>query len=147
MRLSRALQIRNRTVSDIAVPLSDVRAVPVTADGEGATVAAIRQAVIEAGHSRFPVVDSDGRFVGYVHIKDVLPAVDDPDAVVDRSTIRPLPEVPDTLPLPDALSRLKRANAHLALVTDRNGKVVAIVALDGLVDDLVGTVRDGTHRA
>jgi magnesium and cobalt exporter, CNNM family len=146
MRLSRALQICNRTVSDVAVPLSDVRVVPVTADGEGATVAAIQQAVVEAGHSRFPVVDSDGRFVGYVHIKDVLPAVDDPEAVVDRSTIRPLPEVPDTLPLPDALSRLKRANAHLALVTDRNGEVVAIVALDGLVEDLVGTARDGTHR-
>jgi CBS domain containing-hemolysin-like protein len=146
MRVSRALQICDRTVSDVAVPLSEVRAVPLTADGEGATVAAIQQAVVEAGHSRFPVVDSDGQFVGYVHIKDVLPAVDDPDAVVDRSTIRPLPEVSDTLPLPDALSRLKRSNAHLARVTNRGGSVVAIVALDGLVEDLVGTARDGTDR-
>jgi len=145
-RLSRALQIRNRVVCDVAIPLNEVRAVKIAADSDGPTVEAIKQALGETGYSRFPVVDSDGRFVGYVHIKDVLPAVDDPEAVVDRSTIRPLPEVSDAMSLPDALSRLRRNNAHLALVTGRDGSVVAIVALEDLVEDLVGTVRDGTHR-
>jgi CBS domain containing-hemolysin-like protein len=146
MRLSRALQIRNRVVSDVAIPLDQVRVVEIAAGSDGPTVEAIKQALAETGYSRFPVVDSRGRFVGYVHIKDVLPAVDDPEAVVDRSTVRPLPEVSDAMPLPDALSRLRRNNAHLALVTDRDGGVVAIVALEDLVEDLVGTVRDGTHR-
>ena len=146
MRLSRALQIRNRVVCDVAIPLNVVRVVKIGADSDGPTVEAIKQALAETGYSRFPVVDSDGRFVGYVHIKDVLPAVDDPEAVVDRSTIRPLPEVSDSMSLPDALSRLRRNNAHLALVTGRDGSVVAIVALEDLVEDLVGTVRDGTHR-
>ena len=50
------------------------------------------------------------------------------------------------LPLPDALSRLRRSNAHLALVTGDGGRVVAIVPLENLVEDLMGTVRDGTHR-
>src|SRR4030088_3252559 len=44
MRLSRALQIRNRVVSDVAVPLTEVRAVPVAPDGEGPTVGAIQEA-------------------------------------------------------------------------------------------------------
>src|SRR6476660_892249 len=81
-RLSRALRIRNRVVADVAMPLSDVHAVPAAADEYGPTVAAIQRALAETGYSRFPVVDSWGRFIGYVHIKDVLPAVDDPDAVV-----------------------------------------------------------------
>jgi CBS domain containing-hemolysin-like protein len=50
------------------------------------------------------------------------------------------------MPLPDALTRLRRNNSHLALVTGPDGAVVAIVALEDLVEDLVGTVRDGTHR-
>jgi CBS domain containing-hemolysin-like protein len=54
--------------------------------------------------------------------------------------------VRDTLPLPDALSRLRRSNSHLALVTSAYGAVVAMVALEDLFEDLVGTVRDGTHR-
>ena len=145
-RLSRALRIRNRVVNDVAVPLSEVHAVRVAASGCGPTVGAIQRALAETGYSRFPVVDLFGLFIGYVHIKDVLPLVDDPDAVVDLAVVRPLPEVPESMPLPDALSRLRRDNSHLALVTDSGGTVSAMVALEDLVEDLVGAVRDGTHR-
>jgi magnesium and cobalt exporter, CNNM family len=144
-RLSRALQIRNRVVADVSVPVADIYAVPAAADGSGPTVAAIQHALAETGYSRFPVVDAGGQITGYVHIKDVLPLVDDPDAVVDASLVRSLPRVLATLPLPDALSRLRRDNSHLALVTT-DERVTAMVALEDLVEDLVGTVRDGTHR-
>jgi CBS domain containing-hemolysin-like protein len=145
-RLSRALRIRNRVVRDVAVPLRGVHAVAVDSAGSGPTVAAIQRALAETGYSRFPVVDPRGRFVGYVHIKDVLPLVDDEDAVVDVTAVRPLPEVPESTPLPDALSLLRRNNSHLALVTGADGGVSAIVALEDLVEDVVGAVRDRTHR-
>ncbi|MBV9318951.1 MAG: CBS domain-containing protein, partial [Mycobacterium sp.] len=57
-----------------------------------------------------------------------------------------LPQVPESMPLAEALSRLRRTKSHLALVTDDDDLVVAMVALEDLVEDLVGTVRDGTHR-
>ncbi|OBF19520.1 hemolysin family protein [Mycobacterium sp. ACS4331] len=145
-RLTRALQIRNRNVADVAVPLREIRAVPVADSGSGPTVAAVERALAETGYSRFPVADSAGVFIGYLHIKDVLALGDDPDAVVDPQAVRPLPRVAATLPLPDALSRMRRINSHLALVTDEGDQVVAMVALEDLVEDLVGTVRDGTHR-
>ena len=68
------------------------------------------------------------------------------DAVLDASMVRSLPRVSESLPLPDALSRLRRTNSHLALVTVDDRSVTAMVALEDLVEDLVGTVRDGTHR-
>lgn len=73
-------------------------------------------------------------------------ALTDPDAVVDLAVVRPLPRVPESLSLPDGLSRLRRSNAHLALLTGPDDGVVALVTLEDLVEDLVGTVRDGTHR-
>ena len=142
-RLSRALQIRTRVVADVAVKLNEVHAVPAAAD-TGPTVRAIQQALEESGYSRFPVTDGDGRLIGYVHIKDVLRLVNDADAVVDLAMVRPLPQVPASLPLPDALSRLRRSNSHLALVTDDDGNVTAMVALEDLVEDLVGTMRHRT---
>ncbi len=145
-RLSRALQIRNRVVADVAVPLREVHAVPAAADGTGPTVRAIQQALEDSGYSGFPVTDTDGRFIGYVHIKDVLRLVNDTDAVVDLSMVRPLPQVPASLPLPDALSRLRRSNSHLALVTAADGSVTAMVALEDLVEDLVGTMRASDPR-
>lgn len=143
-RLSRALQIRTRVVADVAIPLSEVRAVPAAADGAGPTVRAIQQALEESGYSRFPVTDGTGLFIGYIHIKDVLRLVNDADAVIDLSTVRPLPQVPASLPLPDALSRLRRSNSHLALVTGDDGTITAMVALEDLVEDLVGTMRHRT---
>lgn len=148
-RLTRALQIRNRVVDDVAIPLREIRAVPVAREGAGPTVGALEEALTETGYSRFPVADPRGMFVGYLHIKDVLPLVDGPydeNTGVDWSMVRPLPQVPASLPLPDALSRLRRTNSHLALVTAADGSVTAMVALEDLVEDLVGTVRDGTHR-
>jgi CBS domain containing-hemolysin-like protein len=144
-RLTRALQIRTRTVGDVAIPLAQIRAVPVAAVGTGPTVGAVEEALSETGYSRFPVVDASGVFIGYLHIKDVLSRVDDTDAVLDSSMVRPLPSVSASLPLPDALSSLVLNNSHLALVTT-DGVVTAVVALEDLVEDLVGTVRDGTHR-
>lgn len=146
-RLTRALQIRNRVVADVAVPAADICAVPVAADGSGPGVGAVEQAFAQTGHSRFPVTDLDGRFIGYLHIKDALsqgpagPA--DPHAVLDPAAVRPLPRVPASLPLSDALSRLRRSNSRLALVTAPDGRVVGMMTLEDLVEALVGAVRAG----
>lgn len=145
-RLTRALQIRNRMVADVAVPADEIRAVPVAAAGSGPTIDAVEKALAATGYSRFPVVDVDNRFLGYLHIKDVLALSDDPHAVVDVARVRPLPRVAESLSVPEALSRMRRTNSHLALVTGPDGAVVAMVALEDLVRDLVGAVRDGTPR-
>jgi CBS domain containing-hemolysin-like protein len=141
-RLTRALQIRNRVVGDVGVPLADIRAIPVAAAGSGPMVGAVEQALAQSGYSRFPVVDLDRNFIGYLHIKDVLTLDDDPQTVIDLALVRRLPRVPQSLPLADGLSRMRRNNSHLALVTDDTGGVVAMVAMEDLVEQLVGTMRD-----
>jgi CBS domain containing-hemolysin-like protein len=139
-RLTRALQIGNRVVGDVAVSLNDVWAVPVAAPGSGPTIGAVESALAQTGYSRFPVTALDGTFIGYLHIKDVLTLSDDPQTVIDLALVRPLPQVPTSLPLADALSRMRRSNSHLALVTDDRG-VAAMVAMEDLVEDLVGSMR------
>lgn len=146
LRLARALQIRNRVAGDVAVPLEAIHTVPVAAPGKGPRVADVEQALANTGYSRFPVVDSAGRFIGFVHIKDMLDLVDDPAAVVGAATVRYLPRLTSTMPLPEALSRLRQNNSHLALLTAADGTVCGMVTMEDLVEDLVGTVRDGMHR-
>ena len=146
MRLSRALQIRNRVVGDLAMPEARITSVAVAAAGSGPSVAAIEAALAETGYSRFPVVDDHGRYLGFVHIKDMLDLVDHPGAVVPASAVRPLPRLAAATPLPDALSRLRQTNSHLALLTDDTGAVCGMVTLEDLVEDLVGAVRDSAHR-
>lgn len=144
-RLSRALKIRNRVVAEVAMPLSDVVSVPAAAPGTGPSMASIGAALSRTGYSRFPVSDA-GEFTGFIHIKDTLDLVDQPQAVIPASAVRHLPRIPDTALLPDALSRLRHENSHLALVTAPDDSVCGMVTLEDLVEDLVGSVRDGSHR-
>lgn len=150
IRLTRALRVRTRVVGDVAVPLARVHAVSVAAIGSGPTIGAVKRALAQTGYSRFPVVDRDGNYIGYLHIKDVLALGDDPETVIDLALVRALPQVPRSMALPDALSRLRRSNSHLALVTAYDnsgaGEVVAVVALEDLVEDLVGSMRDVAPR-
>jgi CBS domain containing-hemolysin-like protein len=87
------------------------------------------------------VAGTDGEFIGYLHIKDVLTLVDDPRTVIDPAVVRTLPRLSSSLPLADALTRMRRSNSHLAMVVDAGGAVVAMVAMEDLVEDLVGAYR------
>ncbi|MET7772207.1 hemolysin family protein [Nocardia sp. NPDC005366] len=147
-RLTQALGTSDRTVADVMVPLGSTRSVPLR--GNGTTLGDIESAVAETGFSRFPVQTTDGSLVGYLHVKDVLDKVADenagPNTPIPRTDIRPLPTVSTGTTLYEALARLRRTNSHLGRVVDSRGNTVGIVALEDLVEEFVGTVRDFTHR-
>lgn len=147
-RLTQALGTSDRVVGDVMVQLATTRSVPLR--GNGTTLGDIETAVAETGFSRYPVCASDGSLVGYLHVKDVLDKVADesagPNTPIPRTDIRPLPTVSAGTPLYEALARLRRTNSHLGRVVDTRGNTVGIVALEDLVEEFVGTVRDGTHR-
>ena len=145
-RLTRALQVRTHVVADVAIPLDrhsggpDRRSrsrVPPWPRSNGRW----RTPATPGSPSPTPRVPSSAICTS----RTCCSLMNDPDAVVDSSTVRALPRLAASLPVPDALSRLRRDNSHLALVTT-DDRVTAVVTLEDLVEDLVGTVRDGTHR-
>ncbi|GAB0104345.1 hemolysin family protein [Nocardia sp. JMUB6875] len=147
-RLTQALGTSDRIVADVMVPLARTRSVPLR--GDGTTLGDIESAVAETGFSRYPVRAADGSLVGYLHVKDVLDLTADDDAgpgtPIPRTDIRPLPTLSMGTTLYEALARLRRTNSHLGRVVDSRGNTVGIVALEDLVEEFVGTVRDATHR-
>ncbi|AYF73849.1 HlyC/CorC family transporter [Nocardia yunnanensis] len=147
-RLTQALGSSDRIVADVMVPLAKARSVPLR--GDGTTLGDIESAVGETGFSRYPVQAGDGSLVGYLHVKDVLDLTADDDAgpgtPIPRTDIRPLPTLSMGTTLYEALARLRRTNSHLGRVVDSRGNTVGIVALEDLVEEFVGTVRDATHR-
>ncbi|MGO4420552.1 CBS domain-containing protein, partial [Streptomyces sp. MCAF7] len=59
---------------------------------------------------------------------------------------RPIGTLRAELPLDDALTVMRRAASHLAAVADASGKVLGLVALEDVLEMLVGEVRDPAHR-
>ncbi|MFL6142651.1 MAG: hemolysin family protein [Labedaea sp.] len=140
-RLAKTLSTTGRTVADVLVPLAEVKTVPYRP-----TVGDVEAAVTDTGFSRFPVRMNDGRLNGYLHVKDVLDlAGRDPATPVPWNRIRGLPELPANTRLDDALTALRRAQSHLVKAIGPGRVVLGVVALEDLVEEYVGTVKDSTH--
>ena len=123
----------------------------VTVDSD-VTPADIEQLVTATGYSRFPVRADDhsstgADLIGYVHLADVLDT--DPasrNRPVDRRCIRPLGDIPSTATLHTALATLRRTGSHLARLTDENGQTRGLIALEDILEQLVGEVADANRQ-
>lgn len=139
-RLEDALELGSRPVLDVLLrrdALVTVR--PSVTPGEIVALTA------RTGYSRFPVAAENGAFMGYLHVKDVLD-LEDSDRAVPQRIWRPMATLRSELPLDDALTVMRRAATHLAQVADASGKVLGVVALEDVLELLVGEVRDPAHR-
>ncbi|WP_369367673.1 hemolysin family protein [Streptomyces sp. CG4] len=141
-RLEDALELGSRPVTDVLLRRESlVTVTPAVTPGEIVALTA------RTGYSRFPVSATDqGPFMGYVHVKDVLD-LEESDRAVPQHVWRPMTTLRAELPLDDALTVMRRAATHLAQVAGASGKVLGLVALEDVLETLVGEVRDPAHRA
>lgn len=146
-RLSGALGFTEKTVAEVTMTPGSLATVV-----RGSTGADVEALCAATGFSRFPVVSGSdapgesGELIGYLHIKDVL----EPDEerrerpVADR-WIRPFATVTADTLLHDALEVLQRRGAHMARVVEPDGTTLGVAALEDVIEELVGEIRDAAH--
>ncbi|NYI47255.1 CBS domain containing-hemolysin-like protein [Nocardioides aromaticivorans] len=144
-RLSGALGFTEKTVAEVMMAPDSLATVV-----RGSTGADVEALCAATGFSRFPVVSDDPagppELLGYLHIKDVL----EPDEerrerpVADR-WIRPFATVTADTLLHDALEVLQRRGAHMARVVAPDGTTLGVAALEDVIEELVGEIRDAAH--
>lgn len=141
-RLSGALTFTEKTVATVTIAPEDLATLQ-----RAATLREAEDLCAATGYSRFPILDH-GKLIGYVHIKDVLE--DDPrhrSRPVAERGIRPFASVRVDAPLHEVLEVLQRRGAHLARVVDDEGATVGVAALEDVIEELVGEIRDAAHSA
>ena len=93
-----------------------------------------------ASSTRVPATE----ITGYVHVKDVLVGAGEPDVLV-ADVVRPLPRVDAAGDLRGTLQAMQTRRAQLAAVVEGE-VVVGVVALEDILEELVGEIRDQVHR-
>ncbi|MEI4274004.1 hemolysin family protein [Klenkia sp. LSe6-5] len=136
--LTGALTLEDRDTRTVLIPRAEL-----TVLGPDDDSLVVEQLAASTGFSRFPVV-TGGELTGYVHVKDVLVAEGEPDVRV-ADIVRPLPRVEAAADLRSTLQTMQAGRAQLAGVVDA-GRVVGVVALEDILEELVGEIRDGVHR-
>jgi CBS domain containing-hemolysin-like protein len=143
-RLSGALGFTEKTVGEVMMRPDSLATVV-----RGSTGADVEALCAATGFSRFPVV-AEGNdpvdLIGYLHIKDVLePDEERRERPVSDRWIRPFATVTDDTLLHDALEVLQRRGAHMARVVDPAGTTLGVAALEDVIEELVGEIRDAAH--
>ncbi|MFE5185821.1 hemolysin family protein [Streptomyces sp. NPDC056628] len=131
-RLHDALELGRRPVRDVALPLERVVYAHV-----GITPEELERLSAQSGFSRFPVVDSGRRIVGYLHVKDALDA-SPRDVPFQIRDMRPIARVRESTPLDDVLTAMRGSRTHLAAVLGADGRLAGLVTMEDVLRELFG---------
>jgi magnesium and cobalt transporter len=108
-------------------------------------IARILPAVVESGHSRFPVLDGDrDDVVGILLAKDLLRlfAGATPAKFDMREYMRPVVFVPESKRLNVLLKEFKGNRNHMAIVVDEYSGVAGLVTIEDVIEQIVGDIDD-----
>ena len=97
-----------------------------------------------SGHSRLLV--GDGRvFIGLVHVAEIATrALRMGGNSLIGSAVHEIPMVPENKPLDELLNELRNSSSSLALVCDEYGETAGIVAIEDIIEEIVGEISDET---
>ncbi|MFE5922308.1 hemolysin family protein [Streptomyces sp. NPDC056468] len=139
--IDHALEFSERTLHEVMVPRVD--AVFVRRE---ATAAEAVELIGKHGHSTYPVLgDHPDDIPGVLGVRELmrLPADNLTSTTAGALARRPL-LLPDTLPLPDAVTRMREQDDEFAVVLDEHGGVAGIVTYEDIAEELVGDIADET---
>ncbi len=131
------LNLHNRTVEQVMVPLVDIVAVDKDID-----VDTFLKIAAEAGFSRIPVYeDQVNNIIGIVHLLDVIYSNDNSQKL--ESFIRPdLQFVPASKPTNVLLKEIQQSHHTMVFVVDEYGGIVGLSTVEDLVEEIVGEMFD-----
>lgn len=139
LMLERVMDFGERTLRLVMVPRTQVVGLP-----ETATVSEAIALLKSEQYSRYPIYKEDrDHIVGVVHVKDLFAALRRDELTRPVSEIaHELEFLPESLPLDEAMEKLRSSNAHMAVVVEDRGGTAGIVTAEDLMEELFGEILD-----
>lgn len=138
--LSSAL-LSTRPVKEIIIPAQDIATIWI----EDSLMDALIRAHLDM-HTRFPIctVKGDSQTIdGYINFKDIVYALktrpNDPSL---KGIVRTIRKIDGQSTISQALEKMIQEKLHIALVTENDTKILGMVTLEDILEELVGEIED-----
>ncbi len=137
--IENVFNLSDLSVDKIMVPRGNIIAMDIAEPVE-----AIIKKAIESGYSRIPIFRNDLNSIeGILYTKRLLPELEKGNRAITLNDFLVAPYfVPGSMKSGEALKRLQRKKAHMALVTNEHGEVEGLVTLEDLLEEIVGDIAD-----
>jgi putative hemolysin len=107
----------------------------------------VLEAVRSSAHTRMPVYEGElDNVVGIVNTKDLFYLFSLRGVVVLSDALYPALFLKPDEPVANALRLFKKARRHMALVRDGNDKIVGLITLEDVLEEIVGELEDEHDR-
>jgi CBS domain containing-hemolysin-like protein len=140
--LSGVFHLHEQEARQVMTPIPAVVTVDAAQDVEAAL-----KLCVSSGHTRLVVTEADDRdrVRGIVHSNTLVQQLmeDGPHSPI-APLVHDAPIVPETKPLDDLLADLQRQRTSMAVIVDEYGRVVGIVTVEDIIEEVVGEITDET---
>ena len=136
--LSRVFALNDKTVEEVMVPREKMTIINIDAPMDE-----IVKTVMKTGYSRFPISKGkDLDIVGSIHTKDFFTLIEAKKPFSIKTILRPPNFVPADRKIDVQLRSFQSKKLHQAVVLDDNGKVIGLITLEDILEELVGSIQD-----
>lgn len=102
------------------------------------------QVVRNTNHTRYPLcLEDKDHVIGMIHLRDFMDIescnMDEKDL---RTIMREILVVPEGMSVAKLLQLMRRKRIHLAVVADEYGGTAGLVALEDIIEEIVGDIQD-----
>ena len=134
-----ALEFADTNVKEVLTPRKKIFALDIrTLDKEK-----LHQIIINTNYSRIPIYDGNiDNIIGVLHIKTYISAyIKNPNISIRRKLQKPY-FVSSNIMIDDLFNGFKKHHTHIAVVRDKNKKVVGMVTMDDVLEELVSDISE-----
>jgi CBS domain containing-hemolysin-like protein len=143
--LTGVFHLHEQEARQVMTPIPAVVTIDISQDVETAL-----QLCVSSGHTRLVVTEDEDRdrVRGIVHVSELVRQLmqQGPHAGIE-GVVHDALIVPETKPLDDMLADLQRQRASMAVVVDEYGRVVGVVTVEDIIEEVVGEITDETDAS
>lgn len=137
-----ALEFADTNVKEVLTPRERIFAL----DINGLTHEKLREILINTNYSRIPIYDGEfDNFIGVLHIKAYFKAIEERSNASIRKMLKKPYFISPNVMIDDLFNGFKKHHTHLALVRDRNHKVIGMVTMEDVLEELVSDIAEPSN--
>jgi CBS domain containing-hemolysin-like protein len=136
--LANLFRATTKHAEEVAIPRNRIVAVDA-----GESLGEVLRLAADSAYTRILVYQNDiDNVIGFVHLRDLFNLYRKDSEADLLAVLRPVPFVPETLPVADVWRRLNETQSYLAIVFDEFGGTGGLITREDLIEEVFGEVQD-----